>query len=113
MNPETLLRRIEAAAARQRAALQARDECAAKAKTWQERADAAGAEHNWLITNPGAPSGLEPIGTASPSTEALAEVARAEDEAMRAVETGSGLAGAIREYSRAIHAAYGPTETES
>ena len=60
MNPETLRKRIDAAQARQRAALQARDECAAKARTWQERADAAGAEHAWLSKHPDAPVDLVP-----------------------------------------------------
>ena len=59
MNPETLRKRIDAAQARQRAALQARDECAAKARTWQERADAAGAERAWLSKHPDAP--VEPV----------------------------------------------------
>jgi hypothetical protein len=52
MNPETLLRRIEAAQARYDAAMAAERNCLAKAKTWRERAAAALDERDWLTTNP-------------------------------------------------------------
>ena len=61
MNPETMARRIEATAARQRAALKNEADCLAKAKVWREAAVRAGLEWRSLSIHPDAPSGLVPV----------------------------------------------------